>query len=70
MESMELLRGLEVLFLTHCGIGPIQPHSTVERSLQSVEKLARGERSLRTSVTICRTSERKRNCRPPRAIGL
>jgi len=39
-ESMELLRGLEVLFLDALRHRPHPTHSTVERSLQSVEKLA------------------------------
>jgi phosphoribosyl 1,2-cyclic phosphate phosphodiesterase len=39
-ESMEQLRGLEVLFLDALRHKPHPTHSTVERSLQSVEKLA------------------------------
>jgi phosphoribosyl 1,2-cyclic phosphate phosphodiesterase len=39
-ESMERLRGLEVLFLDALRHKPHPTHSTVERSLQSVEKLA------------------------------
>jgi phosphoribosyl 1,2-cyclic phosphate phosphodiesterase len=37
---MELLRGLDVLFLDALRHRPHPTHSTVERSLQSVEKLA------------------------------
>ena len=39
-ESMELLSGLDVLFLDALRHRPHPTHSTVERSLQSVEKLA------------------------------
>jgi phosphoribosyl 1,2-cyclic phosphate phosphodiesterase len=39
-ESMELLCGLDVLFLDALRHRPHPTHSTVERSLQSVEKLA------------------------------
>jgi len=39
-ESMEQLRGLEVLFLDALRHRPHPTHSTVERSLQSVEQLA------------------------------
>jgi phosphoribosyl 1,2-cyclic phosphate phosphodiesterase len=39
-ESMELLNGLDVLFLDALRHKPHPTHSTVERSLQSVEKLA------------------------------
>jgi phosphoribosyl 1,2-cyclic phosphate phosphodiesterase len=39
-ESMELLAGLDVLFLDALRHRPHPTHSTVERSLQSVEKLA------------------------------
>lgn len=39
-ESMELLQGLDVLFLDALRHRPHPTHSTVERSLQSVEKLA------------------------------
>jgi phosphoribosyl 1,2-cyclic phosphate phosphodiesterase len=41
-ESMELLAGLDVLFLDALRHKPHPTHSTVERSLQSVEKLAPG----------------------------
>ena len=39
-ESMELLRGLDVLFLDALRYKPHPTHSTVERSLESVQKLA------------------------------
>src|ERR1700722_19317878 len=39
-ESMELLSGLDVLFLDALRHKPHPTHSTVERSLESVEKLA------------------------------
>jgi phosphoribosyl 1,2-cyclic phosphate phosphodiesterase len=39
-ESMQLLSGLDVLFLDALRHRPHPTHSTVERSLQSVEKLA------------------------------
>jgi phosphoribosyl 1,2-cyclic phosphate phosphodiesterase len=39
-ESMELLKGLDVLFLDALRHRPHPTHSTVERSLQTVEKLA------------------------------
>ncbi len=39
-ESMDLLSGLDVLFLDALRHRPHPTHSTVERSLQSVEKLA------------------------------
>jgi phosphoribosyl 1,2-cyclic phosphate phosphodiesterase len=39
-ESMQLLNGLDVLFLDALRHKPHPTHSTVERSLQSVEKLA------------------------------
>jgi len=39
-ESMKLLRGLDVLFLDALRHKPHPTHSTVERSLESVEKLA------------------------------
>jgi len=39
-ESMEQLKGLDVLFLDALRHRPHPTHSTVERSLQSVEKLA------------------------------
>jgi phosphoribosyl 1,2-cyclic phosphate phosphodiesterase len=39
-QSMELLRGLDVLFLDALRHKPHPTHSTVERSLETVEKLA------------------------------
>ena len=39
-ESLDMLRGLDVLFLDALRHRPHPTHSTVERSLQSVEKLA------------------------------
>ncbi len=39
-ESMQLLCGLDVLFLDALRYRPHPTHSTVERSLESVEKLA------------------------------
>ncbi len=39
-ESMDLLRGLDVLFLDALRHRPHPTHSTVERSLESVERLA------------------------------
>jgi phosphoribosyl 1,2-cyclic phosphate phosphodiesterase len=39
-ESMELLKGLDVLFLDALRHRPHPTHSTVERSLETVEKLA------------------------------
>ena len=61
---MELLRGLDVLFLDALRFKPHPTHSTVDRSVgHRGEAGAAAARSSLISATICGTSARKAACR-------
>ena len=63
-ESMELLRGLDVLFLDALRYKPHPTHSTVERSVaHGRTRCSRGAPSSRTSATTWGTSAPRACCR-------
>lgn len=63
-SSMELLGGLDVLFLDALRYKPHPTHSTVDRSLKTAERWARGALFSRTSATTWRTNAPRACCRP------
>jgi phosphoribosyl 1,2-cyclic phosphate phosphodiesterase len=63
-SSMELLRGLDVLFLDALRYKPHPTHSTVERSIRTVEKLA-PRRAFFTHISHDLGHERAESLLPP-----